>query len=343
MEETTLALGGGSASLIAGGTDLLGTLKDNILPDYPALVVNLKSVPGLDYIKEEDGMLKIGALTRLADIAENTAVKEKYTALGQAAHSVATPHIRDMGTIGGSVAQLPRCWYFRKPENRFNCLRKGGNECFAILGDNRFHSAFGGAKVCATPCTQKCPALTDIPGYFEQLRNGNWDEAARIILQVNPMPMLTGRVCAHFCQTSCNRNGTDESVYIHGVERTMGDYILDNSDKFFAPPAQETGKSVAIVGSGPSALSAAFYLRQAGNRVTVIDSKPEAGGMLMYAIPAYRLPKDIVRRFIKALENMGITFKLNTKVGETVMQLKNEGGGGECAQRDRWVPTLKPP
>ncbi len=89
MEETTIALGGGQASLIAGGTDLLGMLKDNVLPDYPALVVNLKSIPGLDYIKEEDGMLKIGALTRLADIAEYPAVKEKYTALGQAAHKVA--------------------------------------------------------------------------------------------------------------------------------------------------------------------------------------------------------------------------------------------------------------
>jgi NADPH-dependent glutamate synthase beta subunit-like oxidoreductase len=319
IEEASEILAAGGASLNAGGTDLLGALKDNILPEYPETVVNLKTVPGLDYIKEEGGTLKIGALTRLADIAADPAVTEKYTALAQAAKSVATPHIRDMGTIGGTITQLPRCWYFRKPENRFNCLRKGGDECFAILGDNRYHSAFGGAKVCATPCTQKCPGATDIPGYFEQLRAGNWDEAARIIMQVNPMPMLTGRVCAHPCQTGCNRNATDESVSVHAVERTLGDYILENSDKFFAPPATETGKSVAIVGSGPAGLSAAYYLRKAGSKVTVIDSKPEAGGMSMYAIPAYRLPKDIVRSYIKVLEKMGIVFKLNTKVGDTVM------------------------
>jgi NADPH-dependent glutamate synthase beta subunit-like oxidoreductase len=318
LDEAVTALGTGKARLIAGGTDLLGTLKDNILPDYPSLVVNIKSVPGLDYIQEEDGMLKIGALTRLADIAAHPAVRENYTALAQAAHGVATPHIRDMGTIGGNIAQLPRCWYFRKAENRFDCNRKGGNECFAIQGENRYHSIFGGMKSHATPCTVECPAGTDIPGYFAQIRKGNWDEAADIILKVNPIPMITGRVCAHFCQQGCNRCHTDESVAVSCIERTLGDYILDHFDKFYEAPKTETGKSVAIVGSGPSGLSAAFYLRKAGNKVTVYDSMDEAGGMLMYAIPAYRLPKDIVRKIIKAFENMGVEFKCGVKVGETV-------------------------
>ena len=318
VDEAVTALGSCQSSLIAGGTDLLGTLKDNILPDYPSLVVNLKSIPGLDYIKEEDGMLKIGALTRIADIADHPAVKENFTALAQAAYSVATPHIRDMGTIGGNISQLPRCWYFRKAENRFNCSRKGGNECYAILGENRFHSIFGGMKAHVTPCTKECPAGTDIPGYFDQIRKGNWDEAVKIIMKVNPIAAITGRVCAHFCQQGCNRCQTDESVTISGIERTIGDYILENSDKFYVAPKKETGKSVAIVGSGPSGLSAAFYLRRAGNKVTVYDSMEEAGGMLMYAIPAYRLPKETVRKLIKALENMGIEFKLNIKVGETI-------------------------
>lgn len=318
LEEAVSALGSGNSSVIAGGTDLLGTQKDNILPDYPLTVINIKSIPGLDYIKEEDGMLKIGALARLADIAENPRIKEKYTALAQAAKRTATPNVRQMGTIGGNIAQLPRCWYFRKPENRFYCLRKGGEECFAILGENRYHSIFGGMRVGPTPCTLECPAGTGIPEYMAQLRNGNWDEAARIIMQVNPMPAITGRVCAHFCQQSCNRNQTDETVLISGVERALGDYIMENSDRFYQPPEKETGKTVAIVGAGPSGLAAAYYLCKAGNKVTVYDSKEEAGGMLMYAIPAYRLPKDIVRKFIKCLENMGIEFILNTKIGEAI-------------------------
>jgi len=148
LAEVKTALGGGKTIITAGGTDLLGTLKDNILPAYPSTVINLKTIPGLDFIKEEGGMLKIGAVTRLADIADNPTVKQRYTALAQAASRVATPHVREMGTIGGNIAQLHRCWYFRKPENRFNCVRKGGNQCFAMTGDNRYHSIFGAVNRC---------------------------------------------------------------------------------------------------------------------------------------------------------------------------------------------------
>ena len=160
LAEVKTALADGKTNIIAGGTDLLGTLKDNILPTYPSTVINIKTVPGLDYIKEEGGMLKIGATTRLADIAADRTVNRKYTALAQAAGRVATPHVRDMGTIAGNIAQLHRCWYFRKPENRFNCIRKGGDTCFAMTGDNRYHSIFGAVNRClAVHPSDTAPAL----------------------------------------------------------------------------------------------------------------------------------------------------------------------------------------
>ncbi len=160
LAEAKTALAGGKATVIAGGTDLIGTLKDNILPTYPATLINIKTVPGLDYVKEEAGVLKIGAVTRLADIAANPIINKKYTALAQAASRVATPHVRDMGTIGGNIAQLHRCWYFRKPENRFNCVRKGGTTCFAMMGDNRYHSIFGNVNKCiAVHPSDTAPAL----------------------------------------------------------------------------------------------------------------------------------------------------------------------------------------
>jgi len=160
LAEAKSALAGGKATIIAGGTDLIGTLKDNVLPTYPTALINIKTIPGLDSIKEEAGMLKIGATTRLADIAANPVVNQKYTALAQAALRVATPHVRDMGTIGGNIAQLHRCWYFRKPENRFNCIRKGGTTCFAMTGDNRYHSIFGAANMCiAVHPSDIAPAL----------------------------------------------------------------------------------------------------------------------------------------------------------------------------------------
>jgi xanthine dehydrogenase YagS FAD-binding subunit len=161
LAEARTALAGGKANLIAGGTDLIGLLKDNILPSYPATLVNIKTVvPGLDYIREEAGMLKIGATTRLADIAAHPAINQKYSALAQAALRVGTPHVRDMATLGGNLAQLHRCWYFRKPENRFHCIRKGGTACFAMAGDNRYHSIFGAVNMCiAVHPSDLAPAL----------------------------------------------------------------------------------------------------------------------------------------------------------------------------------------
>ncbi len=165
LAEAKTAVAGGKATVIAGGTDLMGTLKDNILPTYPEAVINIKTVPGLDFIKEEAGMLKIGATTRLADIAANPVINQKYTALAQAASRVATPHVRDMGTIGGNLAQLHRCWYFRKPENRFNCVRKGGTTCYAMAGDNRYHSIFGVVNKCiAVHPSDVAPALIALNG-----------------------------------------------------------------------------------------------------------------------------------------------------------------------------------
>jgi xanthine dehydrogenase YagS FAD-binding subunit len=158
---------GAKASVVAGGTDLLGKMKDRILPTYPEALVNLKTIPGLDFIREEGGMLKIGALTRLEDIAHHGTVKDGYTALAQAAHRTASPHLREMGTIGGNLCQDIRCWYYRSPNNRFPCLRKGGGRCYALEGDTRYHSIFGGSveEGCiAVHPSDTAPALIALNG-----------------------------------------------------------------------------------------------------------------------------------------------------------------------------------
>lgn len=135
----------GRAALIAGGTDLLGKMKDRILPDYPEALINLKDISGLDEIREEDDGLKLGPLAILEDIAHDHVVKSRYTALAMAARRTASPHLREMGTIAGNICQDIRCWYYRHPENRFPCLRKGGGRCYALKGDTRYHSIFGGS------------------------------------------------------------------------------------------------------------------------------------------------------------------------------------------------------
>jgi xanthine dehydrogenase YagS FAD-binding subunit len=135
----------GRANLIAGGTDILGKMKDRILPVHPEALINLKTVPGLDRIEEDGGTLRIGALAILEDIAHNSIVKKKYAALAEAARRTASPHLREMGTLGGNICQDIRCWYYRNAENRFPCLRKGGGRCYALEGDTRYHSIFGGS------------------------------------------------------------------------------------------------------------------------------------------------------------------------------------------------------
>ncbi len=135
----------GKAALIAGGTDILGKMKDRILPDYPEALINIKTIPGLDDIREEDGFLKVGPMAILEDIAHNETVKTRYSALAEAARKTASPHLREMGTLGGNICQDIRCWYYRNPENRFPCLRKGGGRCYALKGDTRYHSIFGGS------------------------------------------------------------------------------------------------------------------------------------------------------------------------------------------------------
>ena len=147
IEEAVSALQryGNRACVIAGGTDLLGKMKDEILPSYPEALINIKTIPGLEFFKEEAGVLKIGALTKLEDIGKEPLIREKYAALAQAAARTASPHLREMGTLAGNLCQDIRCWYYRNPNNRFPCLRKGGGRCYAIEGDNRYHSIMGGS------------------------------------------------------------------------------------------------------------------------------------------------------------------------------------------------------
>jgi xanthine dehydrogenase YagS FAD-binding subunit len=145
---------------IAGGTDLLGSLKDEILRVYPQKVINLKTVTDMDYIKDEGGALKIGALTKVDTVATSDIVKQKAGCLAEAAAKVSSPTIRLTGTIGGNICQAHRCWYFRSPNNRFDCIRKGGQNCFAMTGDARYHSIFGGVDGCVAVNPQDtAPAL----------------------------------------------------------------------------------------------------------------------------------------------------------------------------------------
>ena len=210
------------AAVVAGGTDLFGILKDRVHPAYPEALIDLKTIEGLNFICEEEDGISIGALTTVSDIVKSPLIREKYPMLADAAHAVASPQLRNMGTIGGNICQEPRCWYYRNPNNTFHCLRKGGERCNALTGENRFHSIFGSMRVGTPGCSSNCPDNTDIPRYMEKIRAGKLAEAAAIILEKNPMPAITGRVCPPLLRAGLQPQGRGQSRVRAGCGKACG-------------------------------------------------------------------------------------------------------------------------
>ena len=158
LEQVTSLLsesGWGEVMLIAGGTDLLAELKEYI--ETPKTLINLKTLPGMDSIEADASGLKIGALATVADIAMHPTIQHHYTVLSQAAGSVATPQIRNVGTLGGNLCQRPRCWYYR--DEATDCLKKGGDICYAVDGLSKYHAILGGDPVYIVHPSDLAPAL----------------------------------------------------------------------------------------------------------------------------------------------------------------------------------------
>ncbi|HUI68528.1 MAG TPA: xanthine dehydrogenase family protein subunit M [Nitrospirota bacterium] len=155
LKEAVKQLSSEGAGLSAGGTDLLGCLRDHVFD-----IKKMVSISGLNDLrgikKNADGSLRIGALTTIAEVAENPLVKENYPALAQSALEVASPQLRNQGTIGGNLCQKPRCWYYR---GEFHCIRKGGQKCFAVTGENQYHCILGGGPCFIVHPSDTAPAL----------------------------------------------------------------------------------------------------------------------------------------------------------------------------------------
>ncbi len=154
LKEAVKQLSSPGAGLHAGGTDLLGCLRDHVF-DIKKLV-SISALKELKRITKTDDGLRIGALTTIAEVAEDPAVNEHYAALAQAAREVSSPQLRNQGTIGGNLCQKPRCWYYR---GEFHCLRKGGKTCFAVLGENQYHCILGGGPCFIVHPSDTAPAL----------------------------------------------------------------------------------------------------------------------------------------------------------------------------------------
>jgi xanthine dehydrogenase YagS FAD-binding subunit len=166
-----------------GGTDLLTCLRENLFEVAKVVSINaLDDLHGVD--KTADGGLRIGALTTIAEVSENPDIQKRYSALARGASEVASPQLRNQGTIGGNLCQKPRCWYYR---GEFDCLRKGGDTCFAADGENQFHCIFGSGDICyIVHPSDTAPALVALNARLEITGPGGSRTLAAADLHVLP-------------------------------------------------------------------------------------------------------------------------------------------------------------
>ncbi len=152
---------GRNASIVGGGSDLLGMVKEHLVA--PDVLVNLKAIRGMDQIEMQGGGVKIGGLITLDTLSRNQRIRKEYTVLAEAAENVGTPQIRNAGTLAGNVCQRPWCWYFR---NGFPCLKNGGKTCFSASGENQLHAIFGGGPSYIVHPSDTAPALVALDAQF---------------------------------------------------------------------------------------------------------------------------------------------------------------------------------
>lgn len=177
------------------------------------------------------------------------------------------------------------------------------------------------------PCKNACPSsnairsfLTSIAQteYYGRSYEESYEQAWRILTDTNPLPAVLGRVCPHFCESDCNRKEKDEAVSINQIERFLGDFGIQNNLQHQKITDETRSEKIAVIGSGPAGLSAAFQLARRGYPVTIFEAFDKSGGMLRYGIPTYRLPDDVIDAEVAKIEALGVEIKYNTKVGKDI-------------------------
>ncbi len=176
-------------------------------------------------------------------------------------------------------------------------------------------------KAALVPCRYACPAEIDVPGYVRSIRAGEYTAAAALISEKVPFPGVLGYVCDHPCEAACRRGELNEPIAIREMKRFA---VMSSPFEENQPRKPPTGKKAAIIGAGPTGLTAAYYLARQGHNVTVFEALKQAGGMLRFGIPAYRLPRDVLNKEIRRIEKAGVEIKTGARI-ESIDELFKKG------------------
>lgn len=192
---------------------------------------------------------------------------------------------------------------------------------------------------CKAPCNLTCPGQINVQGYIAHVANGQYEEALRLIMERNPFPFSVGRVCPRFCETRCRRILVDEPVSINHLKRFVADWCMTHDIDLKIDRQAPTGKRIAVIGGGPSGMTAAFYLARKGHDVTIFEAMPKLGGMLRYGLPEYKIPRTILDYETNAVLRMGISVRLSQRWGEdfTLQHLLNQGFDAVLISVGTWV------
>lgn len=180
-------------------------------------------------------------------------------------------------------------------------------------GDNNYR------KFLATPCVRGCPGKVRIPDYIGYCDEGRCGDGYEVILDRTPLVGVLGRVCVHFCEDDCRRQNVDKAISVRAVKRYLADFERDLGREHPVEKDPDKNKKIAVIGSGPAGLNAAYQLARRGYKVTIFEALPVAGGMLVVGIPSYRLPRDVLQEEVDIVKGLGVEIKLNTRVGKDVM------------------------
>ena len=212
----------------------------------------------------------------------------------------------------------------RTPVREQDPLKRAANFEEVCLGYNQEEAMLEATRCLRCPkprCVQACPVGIDIPGFVGRLAEGDIKGAAEVIALDSSLPSVCGRVCPQEtqCEGSCVLGIKSEPLAIGKLERFTGDWRIGHADEFEAAPAQPLGKKVAVVGSGPSGLACASDLARLGYDVTIFEALHKAGGVLVYGIPEFRLPKEgVVAREVESVEKLGVKIETDVVVGRTL-------------------------